>query len=108
MPPPHSSYRDKSKKMSRRAGWLPESPHIHQEFLRKCHEQGTLRMSSHTVHTPSVARFETAIRADPVMLSLFDRAFLQADRMPGVSPVSTPRLVLSRFMQHQNHFSKTY
>ncbi|KAF9055777.1 hypothetical protein BJ165DRAFT_1521750 [Panaeolus papilionaceus] len=57
---------------------------IHREFLRRHHEHSKTRMRSRAQHVPSVARFEVAIKADPVMVFLFDLVFLQAAKVPDV------------------------
>lgn len=46
-------------------------------------------MRSRVSHEPSVARFEAAIKADPLMVSLFDQVFLQAARVPGVPAIES-------------------
>ncbi|PPR02342.1 hypothetical protein CVT24_011686 [Panaeolus cyanescens] len=84
----HSYRRDVSKRMSRYAGWLPANPAVHRAFLRKHHEHGATRMRSRAAHTPSVERFEAAIKADPVMVFLFDQVFLQQAIVPGVPSIA--------------------
>ncbi|PPR02355.1 hypothetical protein CVT24_011699 [Panaeolus cyanescens] len=80
----HRSYRkdEGAKELTRYRGWLPESPAVHRQFVRKHHEHGKEAMRAGSPHNPAVERFGNAIKADSVMLDLFHQAILQSSRVP--------------------------
>jgi hypothetical protein len=73
------------KSFTRYHGWLPASPVVHKSFYDRHNRLIRAPLSSRAAHTPAVAKFAAAIKADATMTDLFNQIFLQVSKENHVS-----------------------
>ncbi|KAK0480861.1 phosphatidylserine decarboxylase [Armillaria novae-zelandiae] len=64
--------------LTRYGGWHPANPAIYESFIKDLLTRSMPRYKAKDHHTEAVTKFEDAIKADPVMVDLFEQIFLQA------------------------------